>query len=167
MPNKRKITQEQLTQAYEYYMSDEYITLQDAATYIGVAASTLGWNFQQSNFPSKGYRRPKSSVVRRERSSNWRGGRYVSSDGYVHIIIEPDDHLFSMARASGYVAEHRYVMACYLGRPLMKHETVHHIDGNRQNNDITNLQLRIGSHGEGQAYCCSDCGSKRIEPVVI
>ena len=57
------------------------------------------------------------------------------------------------------VLEHRVVMERHLGRPLRRNETVHHRDGNRLNNDITNLELWIGNHGsgsrahEGAAHC--------------
>lgn len=40
-----------------------------------------------------------------------------------------------------FVLEHRYVMAQHLGRPLRQAEHVHHIDGDRTNNALHNLQL--------------------------
>ena len=39
------------------------------------------------------------------------------------------------------VYEHRYLMEKKLGRPLKTDEIVHHIDGDRKNNNITNLYL--------------------------
>jgi hypothetical protein len=36
---------------------------------------------------------------------------------------------------------HRWVMEQHLGRPLDTREHVHHIDGNRFNNDLDNLAL--------------------------
>lgn len=36
---------------------------------------------------------------------------------------------------------HRWVMAGYLGRDLESDEHVHHIDGDKTNNDISNLRL--------------------------
>lgn len=37
--------------------------------------------------------------------------------------------------------EHRIIMEQHLGRKLKSTEIVHHIDGNPQNNDISNLEL--------------------------
>lgn len=42
--------------------------------------------------------------------------------------------------------EHRHIIEQVLGRKLTKNEVVHHIDGNRTNNDISNL--RVMSRGE-------------------
>jgi hypothetical protein len=44
-------------------------------------------------------------------------------------------------RKSDWIMEHRLVMGQVLGRPLEKHERVHHRDGNRANNDPANLEL--------------------------
>lgn len=101
----------------------------------------------------------------------WKDGLIKSSTGYVMRLVYEDDPFFKMGqvKADGlrYVLEHRYVMAKHLGRPLRKEETVHHIDGDKMNNDLSNLQLRHGRHGKGTAFCCADCGSHNIVPVAI
>ena len=40
-----------------------------------------------------------------------------------------------------YKLEHRHLMELKIGRPIKANEVVHHIDGNKKNNDINNLQL--------------------------
>jgi HNH endonuclease len=46
-----------------------------------------------------------------------------------------------MADKSGRVTEHRLVMSRVVGRSLNRDEWVHHKDGNRQNNEPSNLEL--------------------------
>ena len=41
----------------------------------------------------------------------------------------------------GYILTHVRVMSEHLGRPLKKGELVHHKDGNKKNNHISNLQI--------------------------
>jgi len=109
----------------------------------------------------------KSGPLRGKDHGSWRGGRHINDDGYVLIRIDRDDPYASMALVTGYVAEHRLVMAHHLGRLLTPAESVHHINGNRADNRLENLQIREGRHGNGQVWRCRNCGSHNIEASSI
>ena len=74
---------------------------------------------------------------------NWKGGRRLNHDGYVEVLM-PKHH---RARGNNYVFEHIVVIEKKLGRKLKNDEQVHHIDGDKTNNDPKNLMaLKIGQH---------------------
>lgn len=112
----------------------------------------------------------KSGVVRPKSGPghwSWRGGRTLTGSGYVSLLVSPEDLPFCIPSSNGRVLEHRLVMAKAIGRCLSDSETVHHIDGDRQNNALENLQLRFGKHGHGVALSCQDCGSNNVLPVPL
>lgn len=74
----------------------------------------------------------------REANPNWKGGKSITPHGYVLVLVKAGHHL---ANAHGYAYEHRLVAEEKLGRRLVKGEEVHHIDGNKQNNDPANIEV--------------------------
>ena len=56
--------------------------------------------------------------------------RYVTKNGYITIMINNKS-----------VYEHRYIMEKSLGRKLTRDDHIHHIDHDRSNNDLSNLEL--------------------------
>lgn len=66
--------------------------------------------------------------------------------GYVKVL----DKGHANADYNGYVFEHVWVMSRHLGRPLVKRERVHHKDGCRDNNRLSNLELWYVGHPCGQ-----------------
>lgn len=53
-------------------------------------------------------------------------------------------------KQKGQIAEHRYIMSEFLKRPLKNHENVHHVNGDRIDNRIENLELWSKSQPSGQ-----------------
>lgn len=78
-------------------------------------------------------------------------------EGRVHL--EPISRELKGTLRDGYVdvfvngcamPEHRYVMEQMLGRPLLKHEKVHHRNGIRHDNRPENLELWVRPQPQGQ-----------------
>ena len=88
----------------------------------------------------KGIKKPQFSG---EKSGRWRGGEYVSSDGYIMVKIP---NLFLESGRQVYKRKHILIYEEHIGRQLKTikggaGEQIHHIDGNKQNNEISNLIL--------------------------
>ena len=69
--------------------------------------------------------------------------RFTDSNGYIILTVQKDYVVKS-------ILEHRYVMEEVLGRPLMRHENVHHLNGDRGDNSPRNLELWSSSQPPGQ-----------------
>lgn len=111
---------------------------------------------------------PTRDPKKRDRHSGWKGGIVCSGNGaYLAEHAGPDFPWPEMVPRTGYVLQHRAVMARHLGRALTRYETVHHINGDSKDNRIENLQLRNGRHGKGVVMQCRCCGSQDIETVKI
>ena len=94
----------------------------------------------------------------RRKSSATDGLPRINRQGYV-VVHRPQHEGVLEARknneTSSYakrarILEHRYVMEKRLGRRLLKAESVHHIDGQRANNDPANLELWVKTQPSGQ-----------------
>jgi hypothetical protein len=86
-------------------------------------------------------------------------------NGYVEVWVDEASPFFPMAGKDGYVYEHRLVVAQSLGRCLERREEVHHLDGDKGNNDISNLEML--SKAEHAARHLSDVMTllRRIEEL--
>lgn len=139
---------------------------QISATEIG---RRLGWSQPYISRLLRAAGRTEKRQVSGALHGAWKGGRVQAGDGgYYAVLVGPNDPMASMAqRHTGYVLEHRLVMARSFGRPLLKTETVHHINGDKGDNRLENLQLRQEKHGKHVVYRCLDCGSSNIHTVPI
>lgn len=78
-----------------------------------------------------------------------RKGCWIGQQGYV-LVHAAEGH--PRARVDGTILEHRAVMEAHLGRYLEEYEIVHHRDGDRQNNVLSNLELLDGRAHHGQGH---------------
>lgn len=77
-------------------------------------------------------------------SPSWQGGR-SHTRGYIRLSVSglalEDQVLAKAMTPQARIFEHRLVMAHKVGRPLESHETVHHINGIKDDNRPENLEL--------------------------
>jgi hypothetical protein len=75
-------------------------------------------------------------------------GQGSFSHGYWKVPVSAEER--RLVDGQPHALEHRLVMARHLRRPLRSDEVVHHINGNRTDNRIENLELWNTSHPKGQ-----------------
>ncbi|MFV1962848.1 MAG: HNH endonuclease [Acidimicrobiia bacterium] len=72
----------------------------------------------------------------------------IAHDGYRYVPVPTE--LRHLTKSATWVGEHRLVMAHHLGRALASDEQVHHINGDRSDNALGNLELWSTSHPSGR-----------------
>ena len=85
----------------------------------------------KQNFCSKICHGKFLSKFVREKSPMWNGGIMEHSDGYTYQLVG----------VKRYKGMHRIIMENHIGRKLKSKEIIHHINENKRDNRIGNLQI--------------------------
>ena len=80
----------------------------------------------------KPWNKGKLGLYTGEKNPSYKGGRNISKQGYIRILIPG---------TGSYQLEHRLVMEKLLERKLNREEHVHHINEDKTDNRIENLKL--------------------------
>lgn len=93
----------------------------------------------------------KNTAKTREKKDSWNKGKkftpkhlgssYINTNGYREIWV--GDHTIPN-NAGGYQREHRILKELEIGRSLTDGEIIHHVDGNKINNRLSNLYVCDG-----------------------
>lgn len=75
---------------------------------------------------------------------------FIDNNGYEVVVVDDGWKFFETMARHGRVSGHRKVMADHLDRPLKSHENVHHVNGDRADNRLENLELWSSSQPPGQ-----------------
>lgn len=120
---------------FNEYLKKEYETksMNTIAKEMGVSAACIRKYFVQYGI----VRRAKYEHFTASHRGAYEGKKRYLSCGYVAVYMP--SHPRAGVRKCVY--EHDLVMEAHIGRYLNPGEVVHHIDGNKSNNDISNLML--------------------------
>lgn len=85
---------------------------------------------------------------RGKKNKFWKGGRaYIGKYVYVKAYEHP------YRNSGNYMAEHRLEMEKKIGRYLTANEEVHHVNGIKDDNRITNLEIVLKNAHFGKITC--------------
>lgn len=140
----------------DLYLKKE-MSIQEIADHLKLSYSGARYRLKKYDIPlrtdkqamnTNRNRNKRSENAKGKKNSQWRGGKRITSHGYVEIYMPTHPYA---SKSRGTVYEHRLVMEKKIGRYLKPEEDVHHIDENKQNNDPDNLHL-FSSKAEHTAH---------------
>lgn len=131
------IDKEQFEKEIRILYLEKLMSINEIARKYNVTSVVIRRRLKEFKIPLRN--RKEANALNNSGSKNpkWNGGKRTHSDGYIQLLMP--DH--PNADGCGYVYEHRYVMECFLGRNLETNEHVHHINENKADNRIENLQV--------------------------
>ena len=120
-----------------YY--EEQISLRELAAIAGTSRQCLARWMEYWELPRRNRHDARNLYADKRaipRSPNWRGGQYKIKASNTWFIYAPNH---PRANSKGVVRKHILVAEERIGRYLKEGETVHHLDGDRDNNIPENL----------------------------
>lgn len=109
------------------YLAGE--TMAEIARIYSVSRPLIAKSLDRSNIKRRAAKQ-RPGTLSGENNPAWKGGRRQRSDGYWMVRVDGADRL-----------EHRVIMERHIGRALRDDEIVHHKDGDKSNNDPSNLEI--------------------------
>jgi hypothetical protein len=110
----------------------------------GIAGSRLGVRHTKKS-RERMSEAAKKAARSGENSSQWKGGRFTDKNGYVYVMVDrlqsPTREIAAQMTKTRYILEHRAVKAADVGRPLLRTEQVHHVNGVKNDNRLENLSI--------------------------
>jgi hypothetical protein len=93
---------------------------------------------------------PRENERSGQESSQERGEQlsvegFTDKNGYVYVMVDrlqsPTREIAAQMTKTRYILEHRAVKAADVGRPLLRTEQVHHVNGVKNDNRLENLSI--------------------------
>lgn len=131
----------ELKEKIEFMYFRQNMSKNKIAKALGVTSTIISRRMEKFGIKPYPPEKAKSIFGSGPYAARWNGGVAYGTNGYRLIAMHDDPR----ADARGYVYEHRLVMEQHLGRYLSSDEVVHHINGNKLDNRIENLQVLTNS----------------------
>jgi len=119
---------------YYHYWIDRW-SARKIARIVGTSHQTILSYMKRYNISRRDMSSSKIGQQAMEKHHNWKGGRRIAKDGYIHHLIP--DH--PNANKKGYVSEGRLILENILCDYLPTNSIVHHFNGDVQDNRPENL----------------------------
>ena len=135
--NRLVISEDEFKEQLATKYHSENMSLSQIAKFYMVSLRVIIKNFEKYGIDKLEKEEANKIFKKGSRNVKWNGGMRTHSDGYKQIR----DTNHPNADGCGYVYEHRVIMEKHLGRMLSTEEHIHHINGNKSDNRIENLQV--------------------------
>ena len=141
----------------EYEMYSSGMSIPEVSDKTGIALSTLRFRFKNAGILRSRIDGIRSASERGRLGSGLRGKKRIFTKKWkeniskskkgigVGVSLKPNGYIVITMGENKGRSQHSVIMEEHLGRKIFSKECVHHIDHNRSNNNIANLQLMTRS----------------------